>query len=56
MNGFLHQLRRAIARSQAPDLVIAILAGALAWFITLLLRTATAKFAGAASALPGFAP
>jgi hypothetical protein len=26
------------ARSQAPDLVIAILAGALAWFITLLLR------------------
>jgi hypothetical protein len=40
MNGILRQLRRAIARSQAPDLVIAILAGALAWFITLLLRAA----------------
>ena len=38
MIGFLRQLRRAIARSQAPDLVIAILAGALAWLITLLLR------------------
>jgi hypothetical protein len=38
MNRFLRQLRRAIDRSQAPDLMIAILAGALAWFITLVLR------------------
>jgi hypothetical protein len=40
MNGFLRRLRRAIARSQAHDLVIAIVAGALAWLITLLLRAA----------------
>jgi hypothetical protein len=39
MNGFLRQLRRAIPDPR-PDLVIAILAGALAWFITLLLRAA----------------
>jgi hypothetical protein len=40
MMGFLRQLRRAIARAKAPDLVIAILAGTLAWFITALLRAA----------------
>jgi hypothetical protein len=40
MIGFLRQLRRAIVRSWAPDVLIAILAATLAWFITALLRAA----------------
>jgi hypothetical protein len=40
MFGLLRQLRRAIAQARRPDLVIAVLAGAFAWFITRLLRAA----------------
>jgi hypothetical protein len=40
MTGFLRQLRQAIAQFRHPDLMFAILAGALAWFITALLRAA----------------
>jgi hypothetical protein len=44
MIGFLRQLRRAIARSRAPDVLIAILAATLAWFITALLRAAIGSY------------
>jgi hypothetical protein len=38
VKGFFRQLRRAIARGKRPDLLIAIVAGALAWLVTSLLR------------------